>query len=521
MSFRFNAFTLDLERGCLRLGMKSVELRPKSFELLRYLVERSGRLLSKDELLKAIWPNVTVTEDSLTRCISDIRVAIGDREQTIVKTVPRRGYLFAAHVIEEQLNARPASLAIGDSRLIGFGSREQDLPSIAVLPFDNLDRDPSRLYVADGLVEDIITELARFSDLLVVARNSSFQYRSTSIDLRQVAQELRVRYVLEGSLRQSGNRVRITAQLIDPDSGGHVWAERYDRSLDDVFALQAEISRTVAGVLVAHLRRAEMVRAARKPPREWMAYDHYLRAAAALRAYQFSMRLEDIELAECHVRTSLALDPAYARSIALLARAHCSLYVKPGRHYRDQVLLERAIACAQEAISLDPTLPEAYDFSGYALSFNGEHEAAIAAQEQVYALNPNHSSYLFGVVLRRAGEHARAIDAIKSHMRLDPFYDPPAAGWLGLAYGGLHRFADAQPYLEEFVARSPKNRYARAWLAGNYAHMGDIARARAEATHVLRLDPGYRVSAGLIGRMKKPEDEKLALEGLRAAGLPD
>jgi adenylate cyclase len=520
MRYRFHAYTLDLDRGCLRLGMQPVELRPQSFEVLRFMVERSGRLLAKAEFLDAIWPNVTVTEDSLTRCISDIRAAIGDRDQAIIRTVPRRGYLFAAHVIEEHLNARPASLVVGDGEH-GTILPENALPSIAVLPFDNLDHDETNLYVADGLVEDIITELARFPDLLVVARNSSFRYRSKPADLRRIGQDLCVRYVLEGSLRRSGSRVRITTQLIDADSGTHVWAERYDRCLGDIFALQEEISTTVAGVLVSHLRRAETARATRKQPSEWMAYDHYLRAAAAMRAYHFSMRVEDIELVEHHVQKSLAIDPAYARSIALLARAYCSLYVKPGRHYLDQGLLDRAKELAQEAIARDAALPDAYDYAGYALSFDGEHEKAIAAQEQVYVLNPNHASHLFGVVLRRAGEHARAVDALKRHMRLDPFYDPPAAGWLGLAYIGLHRFADAQSYLEEFVARSPNNRHARAWLAGNYAHMGDIARARAEAAHVLRIDPYFRISHGLVGRMRKPEDFQLAVAGLRGAGLPE
>lgn len=520
MNYRFHAFTLDLDRGCLRLGMHPVELRPKSFELLRFMVERSGRLLAKAQLLDAIWPNVTVTEDSLTRCISEIRAAIGDRDQTIIQTVPRRGYLFAAHVIEEHLGARPASLAVGDFKHEA-SQQVKALPSIAVLPFDNLDHVETRPYFADGLVEDIITELSRFPDLLVMARNSSFQYRSKPTDLRRIAQDLCVRYVLEGSLRRSGDRVRITAQLIDADSGTHVWAERYDRCLGDIFALQEEISTTVAGVLVAHLRRAETVRATRKQPSEWMAYDHYLRAAASMRAYHFSMRAEEIQLVEHHVQKSLAIDPAYARSIALRARAYCSLYVLPGRHYLEQSLLDRAKELAQEAIALDPALPDAYDYAGYALSFNGEHEKAIAAQEKVFVLNPNHSSHLFGVVLRRAGEHARAVDALKRHLRLDPFYDPPAAGWLGLAYVGLHRFADAQPYLEEFVARSPNNRHARAWLAGNYAHMGDIARARAEAAHVLRIDPSYKISHGLVGRMRKPEDLQLAVAGLRAAGLPE
>lgn len=166
-------------------------------------------------------------------------------------------------------------------------------------------------------------------------------------------------------------------------------------------------------------------------------------------------------------------------------------------------------------------LPDAYDILGLALSYSGEHDKALSTIERVFALNPNFTSRMHGMVLRRAGEHARAVEALRRHMRLDPFYDPSTAGWLGLAYSGLRRYTDALPYLQEYATRAPNDRHARAWLASNLALMGDLERARTEAAEVLRIDPNYRISTGLVGRMKKPEDMEHALKGLRKAGLPE
>jgi TolB-like protein len=249
----FEGFTLDLSRGCLRNADGEIRLRPKSFELLRVLAQNPGRLLQKDELLSAVWPDVTVTEEALAHCVSEVRRALSDRGQVIIKTVPRRGYLFACAVKRETADIpeeRPnRALALPDK------------PSIAVLPFTNLGADAEQEYLADGIVEDIITELSRFSELFVIARNSSFQYKGKATDVRQVGRDLGVRYVLEGSVRRGGDRLRISAQLIDAATGTHRWAERYDRKLADVFAVQDEVVGTIAAILAAHVRKAETERA--------------------------------------------------------------------------------------------------------------------------------------------------------------------------------------------------------------------------------------------------------------------
>src|SRR5215467_9090860 len=303
---QFQGYTLDIARHSLRAADRKVALRPKNFELLRYLVENPDRLVTKEELLKAIWPDVVVTEDSLTRCVSEVRQAIGDSKQTIIVTVPRCGYRFTAAVVRVTPAAAPLSPLVGKGRAAGtrdygptvphsptttpdpspqWGGEQAgvgaslDRPSVAVLPFANLGDDPEQDYFSDGITEDIITELSRFSELLVIARNSSFQYKGRATDVRQVGRELGARYVLEGSVRRSGDRVRITAQLIDAVTGVHRWAERYDRELRDVFAVQDEVARTIVAILAAHVNRAETERTLLKPPAAWEAYEYYLRGA--------------------------------------------------------------------------------------------------------------------------------------------------------------------------------------------------------------------------------------------------
>ena len=288
VQYRFEGCSLDLRRGCLfNRAAQQVELRPKSFEVLRYLVENAGRLVTKQELIASIWQQAVVSDELISRCISDARAAIDDPDHKVIKTVPRRGYLFTAAV------TRQVEQELGSSGSAGVVRTIPDKPSIAVLAFANMSGDPAQEYVSDGITDDIITELSRFGELFVIARNSSFQYKGKAVDIRQIGQELGVRYILEGSFRRTDNRVRITAQLIDAATGAHRWAERYDREAADVFAVQDEVVRAVAAVLAAHVRNAEAERTALKPPATWQAYDYYLRAAHALNSFWTSYKVDE------------------------------------------------------------------------------------------------------------------------------------------------------------------------------------------------------------------------------------
>jgi adenylate cyclase len=317
---QFEGYTLDIAHNSLRAADREVTLRRKSLELLRYLAENPGRLVTKEELLKAIWPDVVVTEESLTHCVSEVRQAIGDSKQTIIATVPRRGYRFAAPVV--RVAARPAGSDAGPQLSL-------DRPSVAVLPFANLSGDAQQEYFSDGITEDIITELSRFSELLVIARNSSFQYKGKAVDIRQIGRELGALYVLEGSVRRSGDRVRITAQLVDAMTGAHRWAERYDRELHDVFAVQDEVARTIVAILAAHVNRAETERALLNPPAAWEAYEYYLRGAEAFFLHISRRTKASLFDARSLLEQCLTIDPEYARAAAMLSWTHLHAYFEP------------------------------------------------------------------------------------------------------------------------------------------------------------------------------------------------
>ena len=266
-AYVFDRFVLDLDRGALLADGADRALRPKSFTLLRHFLENPGRLIDRHEIMQAVWPGVFVSDDSIAQCISDIRRALSDNQQNLLRTLPRRGYLFTAQVARgtEQPASGSPDATTENEQSITRPARAVDKPSIAVLPFQNMSGDPEQEYFADGMVEEIITALSRIRWLFVIARNSSFTYKGQAVDVKQVGRELGVRYVLEGSVRKAGGRVRITAQLIDAVTGAHLWADRFDGSLEDVFDLQDKVAISVAGVIEPALQAAETARSAAAP----------------------------------------------------------------------------------------------------------------------------------------------------------------------------------------------------------------------------------------------------------------
>src|SRR3954454_9276911 len=254
-------------------GTREVKLTPKALALLSYLTERPGEVVTKDELFLALWPDTTVGEAALVTCIQELRSALKDdaRQPRYIETLHRRGYRFIgkpAPAEKDQANGRAGALPLPDR------------PSIAVLPFTNMSGDADQHYFADGISEDLITGLAHIRWLFVIARNSSFVYKNRTVDVKEVSRELGVRYVLEGSVRRSGSRLRITAQLVDATTGGHHWAERYDREVGDIFAVQDEITRSVAGAIEPHLLAAEGVRALARTAGDLGAWELVARARA-------------------------------------------------------------------------------------------------------------------------------------------------------------------------------------------------------------------------------------------------
>ena len=491
-----------------------VALRHKTFEVLRFLVDRSDRVVNKGELVEGVWSDVIVGDDSLAQCITEIRRALGRTGRDVIKTVPRRGYMLTV----------PATKAVAS------GEAEDDTtlavpegPSIAVLPFANLGGSTQDDYLSDGIAEDIITELSRFSELFVIARNSSFQFDGRSIDVRRIGRELGVRYVLEGSVRRDGNRARITAQLVDASSGKHIWAERYDRKLDDVLAIQDEVARQIVAVLAVHVKKAEIERSLTKPPSAWQAYDYYLRAVDRITVYHATYEKGDLFSALRLLQRALTIDPLYARARATLSSCYMSQWV---HRWDDDCLwgeaLDRCYQTARESVRLAPELSDAHIALGQALTFLRQHEAALAAVERAVALNPNMTSFRFGYTYVLAGEAARGAQLLEKHMRLDPLYEPNALVALAFAYYMLRRYQDALPLLQEAVSRAPHMAHGRYVLAMVYSRVGDTGRAKAEAMIALRLEPWYRISQSLTARyFNRAEDTEHVVEGLRQAGFPE
>jgi adenylate cyclase len=399
-----------------------------------------------------------------------------------------------------------------------------DKPSVAVLPFQNLSGDPNEEYFADGISEDITTELSRFSDLFVIARNSSFKYKGKNVDLRKVGRELGVRYVLEGSIRRSGDRARITAQLIDSSNRTHRWAERYDRDLKDVLTIQDEVARTIATILAAHVNKAEVERTLLKPPATWQAYDHYMRAAAAWALFQSSWKLEHLSETREHLAASLKIDPKYARAYSLLASTHRVAWLNPvNDEYLKPSALDQAIDFARTAIELDPNLPEAYAELAYNIVRKRDFDAATVAAERVMALNPNFSDYRVAMVHLSIGDFAKSIDIAHTQMRLDPFHPHFAPLMVGEAHYLLKQYREAQRWLRQATGRAQNHQYGHAFLAATYAQLGQAQEAQAEAAEVLRINPNYTISGTQkrVSILRRADDLEHLVEGLRKAGLPD
>ena len=515
-SVRLGPLTFDAARACVNGSAGPIALRRKSFEVLRYLVERPERVISKEELVQAVWSDVIVGDDLLAQCITEIRRALGPMARDVIKTVPRRGYMLN---IPSDEQASPATYNANASE----ARRLPERPSIAVLPFANLGGSQQDDYFSDGIAEDIITELSRFSELFVIARNSSFQYDGKSVDVRQIGRELGVRYVLEGSVRRDTGHIRITAQLINAESRMHVWAERYDRGLEDALALQDEVARKIVAVLAVHVKKAEIERVLAKPPAAWQAYDCYLRGVDCVTAYHASYDKEALFSGRQLLQHALTIDPTYARAYATLSSCYMSQWI----HRWDAdcpwtEALDRSFKTARESVRLASELPEAHIALGQALTFLRQHEAAVTAVERAIVLNPNMTSFRFAYVHILAGEAARAARLLEKHLRLDPFYEPNAPTALGFAYYMLGRYQDALSLLQEAVSRAPDMAHGRYILAMTYARLEELDKARAEVETALRLEPWYKISQSLTARhFKRPEDTEHLVGGLRKAGFPE
>ncbi len=398
-----------------------------------------------------------------------------------------------------------------------------DSPSIAVLPFANMSADPEQAFFSDGITDDIITALSKISGLLVVSRNSTFTYKGRAVDVKQVSREQGVRYVLEGRVRKAGNRVRVTAQLIDATTGRHVWAERYDRDLEDIFAVQDDITREVVVALDVRLSGGEQARIWSSGTKNVEAWECVKLGMDALNRVTPEGRIEARRL----IKRALDLDPTYPMAWVSLGWLYWH-EAEVGTGYNTdaerKAVLKSAEACAPKALELDPACADAYALLGLCYLSKREYDEAIAMSEKAIALAPNHSENLatFAAALNKSGQPERSFELIKRAMRLCPIYP----GWylhvLGSACRLLGRNESAVSAFEEGIKRNAENLAAHVGLASTLGELGRQEDAKTPVSEILRLDPDFSTKK-YVGALSYRDPAELARfeDGMRKAGLPE
>ena len=550
--YRFDRFEIVpsarqlLDEGAL------VNLGARAFDVLHCLVENSERIVAKDELIDRVWPGLVVTENNLSVQVSTLRRLLGAHA---LANVPGRGYQFMLLVQQvaqgvtatdtppavppvtedvvarnrrKEQSRRKGDPAVEEQQITPVALTLPDKPSIAVLPFLNLSSDPQQDYFADAISEDITTELSRFKALFVIARNSAFTYKGRAVDVRTISKELGVRYVLEGSVRRAGDRVRVTAQLIDAFSGNHLWAEKYDRVLEDVFDVQEEVTQNIVGAMAPHIHAAEQNLAKRLRPGNLKAHDLAMRANANSND---AIRRNDPVLwqqALVEARAALAMDATSVLALTVIAELNARYIGTPQFEEQDlRMLWKEGVAAARQAIDLDPVTGPAYPWMGMLLAFAGFYDDGRTMARRGVELNPNDaiawSNLAYVEVFSGNPEEALAHQA--QAVRLSPrdtnqyLFNNCRA----LACFEMKDYAQAMVYARMAASAAPNSPGPQVVLAIAAVGAGELAVARNAHAFYSQLCPAYtkRVMSGDT-TFGNPEHRRRAILALRiAAGLED
>lgn len=509
MWFRFADHELDVARRELRRNGEPVALEPQVFDLLVYLVRNRDRVVTKDDLIGSVWGGRIVSDSTLTSRINAARKAVGDSgaAQRLIRTVPRKGIRFVGHVTGAQaLEPLPAPIP-------------RDRASIAVLPFDNLSEDRAQDYFADGIVEEIVTGLSRIKWLFVISRNSTSIYKGRAIDVRSAGRELGVRYMLQGSVRRSGNHVRVTGQLIETETAAHVWADRYDGTLGDIFALQDEMTMSVIGAVEPTLRKAEIERARRKRPDNLDAYDLFLRALPLVA----TAMPENADKALLLLDEAIRLEPDYAIVHGFIAWCHEQRYLRGGLRGETR---EAARRHAHLAIQTGADDAMALAMGGFVVGVvERDYETALEALDRSLALSPS-SALAFGfssIVRAWLGDDATAIEHAKIGIRLSPFDPLIYLPYVGLAYANFFagNFIAAASAARRAMASNPGFSVPCYLLIGSLVGLGRTDEAKAMATVLLKLQPSFTIGGLVSGNITTAERMDMLAGALCQAGLPE
>lgn len=507
-SFQFGPFTFDTHRRCLLKAGTAVEIGQKALVLLETLLAARGRVVPKADLLNAAWETEHIEESNLAVQIAALRKALGltRHGDDWIQTVQRVGYRFVDpdKASEQSLHNLDRGVEI-----------KADKPSLAVLPFLNLSSDPEQDYFSDGFTSDLITELARWRLLAVRSRTASFQYRRQTPDLKRIASELKINYIVEGSVRRLGQRVRISAQLIDVESGNQVWSEKFDRDANDIFDVQDQVVRTIVSTLVGRVVVASVQQANRKPPTQLAAYECMLKGnslpwkvpSAAIRARELFAK-------------AIEIDPDYAQAHALLA---IMLAVEWSDDLDcDDAKLKDANALAMRAVDLDNTESTCFSILAMIQMRMRDFESAQQNIRHSLALNPNNQWNVadLGIIETYLGNAERGLEHFKRAREIDPYFNPQWYGWrVGQACYSLGRYQEA---LAHFEASTELSFERAAYMAACFAqlrHKVEAARLRREC---LELNPNFTLTKFVAKNpFSSPSDVAHLIEGLRMAGLPE
>ncbi|MBV9018606.1 MAG: winged helix-turn-helix domain-containing protein, partial [Alphaproteobacteria bacterium] len=493
----------QLEDGALL----PIAIGSRALEVLSVLVEQAGELVTRDEFMAAIWPATVVGDTNLNMQIAAIRRVLdeGRAEGSCIQTIPGRGYRFLAPVTRVAADLSTLPLTSGPPL--------PDKPSVAVLPFDNISGDPEQEYFADGMVEEIITALSRIRWLFVIARNSSFAYKGQAVDVKQVGRELGVRYVLEGAVRKSGGRVRISAQLIDATTGAHLWADRFDGLLEDVFELQDQVAASVAGVIEPTLEAAEFHRLTDRATSDVTALDLYLRALPDLDSFAKNGLIRALDL----LRQATERDPHYGAALALMAHCHQGLEVN-GWVEHPEATRRTGVDLARRALRAGPEDPNVLALAAFVLGYWGEDiDVSLGLIDRCLTLNPSHArGWHWSALLRLfAGQPDVALQHFHTYLRLSP-RDRMATylNGIGEAHFFSRRFQEAAANLLASLDLAPTFPVTYRVLASCYAHMGRLDDAREVIRRLRAITPAV-MEPGI--RYRNPELREIFLSGLRLA----
>ena len=487
-TYEFGPFRLDADAGILFRGTEMTSLGQRAVALLCVLIDKAGAPVSKDALIEAVWSGLAVEDSNLTVQIASIRKVLGEAPGggQWIETLPRRGYRYVGPTEGHQKSKAPAERwppSVAEAPIFPLPEK----PSIAVLPFRNISGDPDQDYFSDGMVEEITTALSRIRWLFVIARNSSFAYKGKVVDVKQVAHELGVRYVLEGSVRKAAEQVRITAQLIDTHTGAHLWADRFDGALADVFDLQDKVAISVAGAIEPTLEASEIRRSGGRPTIDLTAYDLYLRALPVLFAFPSKQRILE---ALGPLEEAIKFDPRYGPALALAAIGHARLYdwgEDPETNRR------RGIDRARQAVEIAGDDPGVLANAAFALAILGEDVVTqIDMLDRALALNQSFARawFLRGALSVWAGQPDSALEQVATALRLSPLGRIGNHLWvIGIAQFFCRRFDEAATKLLAAIQQTPAWPWPYRGLAACYAHMDQLDDARAIVDRLRMLTP--------------------------------